>query len=147
MAFAAVVLLIFSLVLITIGVVAALRLRRHGHPPAPAAKPAYRSRSTEAGPYAQPPPAPADEYAAAPGSDYDAAPGAYGYGPGASTTLYPGGMDAEAAEIERLKAEIAHLKATGGDPSGFKRTQTLVAVAANVSGVLGLFVSVAALLK
>ena len=145
MAFAAVLLLVFSLVLITIGVVAALRLRRHGSAAKPAAQPEFRARSTGSTDYALPPsPAPAQEYAGAPGAAYDA-PGS-GYEPARSTTLYPGGMDAEAAEIERLKAEIAQLRAHGGDGS-LKRTQALVAVAANVSGVLGLFVSLAALFK
>jgi hypothetical protein len=156
MAFAADLLLVFSLVLITIGVVAVLRLRRHRQLAAPAVQSAQSAPSAQAtygqrstGSRSAPAPsagASAEDYAQAPGSDYDAA-GAYGYAPGGSTTVYPGGMDAEAAEIERLKAEIAMLKAYGGDSSGFKRTQTLVAVAANVSGVLGLLVSVAALLK
>jgi hypothetical protein len=143
MAFAAQLLLVFSLVLITIGVVAALRLRRHGRAPAPVGKPDFRARSAESRDYALP--APAQEYEAAPGAPGYDAPGA-GYESARSTTLYPGGMDAEAAEIERLNAELAELKAHGGDGS-FRRTQALVAVAANVSGVLGLFVSVAALLK
>src|SRR5690242_20332823 len=139
MAFAAVLLLVFSLVLITIGVVAALRLRRHGRAAKPAAQPEFRARTADSSDYALPPsPAAAQEYAGSPAGAYDA-PGS-GYEPPRSTALYPGGMDAEAAEIERLKAEIAELKAHGGDGS-LKRTQALVAVAANVSGVLGLFVS------
>ena len=97
MAFAAVLLLVFSLVLITIGVVAALRLRRHGSAAKPAAQPEFRARSTGSTDYALPPsPAPAQEYAGAPGAAYDA-PGS-GYEPARSTTLYPGGMDAEAAD-------------------------------------------------
>lgn len=140
MAFAAVLLLVFSLVLITIGVVAALRLRRPGRAAPTAAKPVPRGRSAESKDYAPPAPAPAQEYAGAPVFE------APGYEAARSTTMYPGGMDAEAAEIERLKAEIAELKAHGGEGS-LKRTQALVAVAANVSGVLGLFVSLAALFK
>jgi hypothetical protein len=141
-----VVLLVFSLVLIAIGVVATARLRRSGRTrpsAAPAARPESRARSARVPDYAPAPmpkgSAPAQD---APGAGYAADEWA-----GQPVTAYPGGMDAEAAEIERLRAEIAALKAHNGDGSGLKRTQALVAVAANVSGILGLLVSVAALIK
>jgi hypothetical protein len=144
-----VVLLVFSLVLIAIGLAATARLRRSGRARpapsrAPAAQPEWRARSAQVPDYA---PAPMPK-GAAPAQD---APGGAGYAAdewaGQPVTAYPGGMDAEAAEIERLRAEIAALKAHNGDGAGLKRTQTLVAVAANVSGILGLLVSVAALIK
>ena len=148
----AVVLLVFSLALIAIGLVATARVRRSGRgQPAleSAAQPYARARSTQPPAPAMPKGAPAQE---APGAADDAVEGwAGGYpaAPGGSypDTLYPGGMDAEAAEIERLKAEIAALKGHNGDGSGLKRTQAVVAVAANISGILGLLVSLAALVK
>jgi hypothetical protein len=174
MALAAVVLLVFSLVLIAIGLRSVARLRRarrvwHPMPASsptasPESQPAYRSRATGMPDQVLQKPA----ASAAPGYGgglgygrevYDGAPGYEGAGsatayPGgmdadadAIVGAYPGGMDAEAAEIERLKAEIAALKAHGVEGTGFKRTQALVAVAANVSGILGLLVSVAALVK
>jgi len=147
------------LVLIGIGLVATARLRRLGRkvsPAGPAAQPAWRARSAQAP--ASPAPAPAPAAAkgradAEPWASDEADSDGYWAGPpaqyhaGGPVEAYPGGMDAEAAEIERLKAEIALLKATGGDAAGFKRTQALVAVGANISGILGLLVSVAALLK
>jgi hypothetical protein len=140
----AAVLLVFSLALIAIGLVATVRVRRSGRAqPAveSAGQPYARARSAQ-------PPAPAPMPGGAPAQS---APGAADYAEagwaGRSDTLYPGGMDAEAAEIERLKGEIAALKAHGGDGSGLKRTQAVVAVAANISGILGLLVSVAALVK
>jgi hypothetical protein len=161
-ALTAVVLLVFSLALIAIGLVATARLRRSGRvrpplsdsAPSPTGQPQVRARS------AQPPaPAPIPKGAPMPPGAPEA-PGAADYADegwagqpyspypgGQSETLYPGGMDAEAAEIERLKAEVAALKAHSGDGSGFKRTQAVVAVAANVSGILGLLVSLAALVK
>ena len=149
MALTAVVLLVFSLVLIAIGLVATARLRRSGRarPPQgsasakpPAAPPRARS--------AQPP-----EYSAAqmpkgaPAQAGEGAPYEADEWAGQPYTRYPGGLDAETAEIERLRAEIAALKKHGGGGEGLKRTQALVAVAANVSGILGLLVSVAALIK
>ena len=147
-ALTAVVLLVFSLVLIAIGLVATARVRRSGRArpqgsaPAPAPAGPARARSAQLPDYDQAPmggaPAyPADEGAGQPETAY----------PGERAVEYPGGMDAETAEIERLKAEIAALKAHNGDGSGFKRTQAMVAVAANVSGILGLVVSIAALMK
>jgi len=149
----AVVLLVFSLALIAIGLVATARVRRSGRgQPAleSSGQPYARARSTQPpAPAPMPKGAPAQE---APGAADDAVEGWAGSGspyPGSSypDTLYPGGMDAEAAEIERLKAEIAALKEHNGDGSGLKRTQAVVAVAANISGILGLLVSVAALVK
>jgi hypothetical protein len=157
-ALTAVVLLVFSLALIAIGLVATARVRRSGRARPPLSDPApsptgqSRARARSAQPPASAPMpkgAPAQQ---APGAVDRADEGWAGqpYSPypgGQSDTLYPGGMDAEAAEIERLKAEVAALKAHSGDASGFKRTQAVVAVAANVSGILGLLVSVAALVK
>ena len=152
----AVVLLVFSLALIAIGLVATARVRRSGRgrpalesAPSQTDQPYVRARSAQPLPPApMPMGAPAAE---APGAAYDAVEGWAGsgssYPAGRSDTLYPGGMDAEAAEIERLKAEIAALKEHNGDGSGLKRTQAVVAVAANVSGILGLLVSLAALVK
>jgi len=150
----AVVLLVFSLALIAIGLVATARVRRSGRgrpalesAPSQTDQPDVRARSAQPLPPA-PMGAPAPE---APGAAYDAVEGWAGsgssYPAGRSETLYPGGMDAEAAEIERLKAEIAALKEHNGDGSGLKRTQAVVAVAANISGILGLLVSLAALVK
>jgi len=135
----AAVLLVFSVALIAIGLVATARLRRSGRaqPAAESAEQPYvRARSAQ-------PPAPAPMPGGAPAQSADYAEG----WAGRSDTLYPGGMDADAAEIERLKAEIASLKAHGGEGSSLKRTQAVVAVAANISGILGLLVSVAALVK
>ena len=154
-ALTAVVLLVFSLVLIAIGLVATARLRRSGRAtpapagsPRPGAQPGWRPRSAQVPDYA---PAPMPPGAAPKGGPAQDAPGAAGSAAdewaGQPVTAYPGGMDAEAAEIERLRAEVAALKAHNGDGSGLKRTQALVAVAANVSGILGLLVSVAALIK
>jgi len=144
-ALTAVVLLVFSLALIAIGLVATARVRRSGRvrpplsesAPAPTGHPHVRARSAQ-----PPPPAPVGTAKSAPEAEYTDD----GW-LGRSDTLYPGGMDAEAAEIERLKAEIAALKAHAGDGAGLKRTQAVVAVAANVSGILGLLVSLAALVK
>ena len=155
-ALTAVVLLVFSLALIGIGLVATARVRRSGRArppldsaPSPTDQPYARARSAQPLPPApMPKGAPAPEAPGAADSAEGWAGQPYSPYPGAqSDTLYPGGMDAEAAEIERLKAELAALKAHGGDGSGFKRTQAVVAVAANVSGILGLLVSVAALVK
>ena len=136
MTLAAVVLLVFSLVLIAIGLVSWARLRRarRAQPAAkPAPHPVSRGRSGEMLP---------DQAAPAPGyamDEYEAA---------RTTAAYPGGMDADTAEIERLRAEIAELRTYGVDgSSGFRRTQAIVAVVANLSGILGLLVSVAALMK
>jgi hypothetical protein len=141
----AAVLLVFSLALIAIGLVATARLRRSGRAqPAveSAGQPYVRARSAQ-------PPAPAPMPGGAPTQSAPGAAADYAEDGwlGRSDTLYPGGMDAEAAEIERLKAEIAALKAHGGDGAGLKRTQAVVAVAANISGILGLLVSLAALVK
>jgi hypothetical protein len=147
---ASVFLLVFSLVLIAIGLVATSRLRRLNRAvasTAPAAKPASRGQAAPApAPKAAAPGRVINEPWAARSADLGAEPDEYWVGQ--SAQAYPGGMDAEAAEIERLRAEVAALKASGGvEPSGFKRTQALVAVGANISGILGLLVSVAALLK
>src|SRR5262252_6508960 len=102
-ALTAVVLLVFSLALIAIGLVATARVRRSGRvrpplsesAPAPTGHPHVRARAAQ-----PPPPAPAGTAKSAPEAEY-----ADDGWLGRSDTLYPGGMDAEAAEIERLKAE------------------------------------------
>jgi hypothetical protein len=154
MQLSALVLLLFSLILLTIGLVAVARLRR-------ANGSATTSLPAPGGTERRPPAAKAAPAPSAPGP---LTPGhAFPREPSRSAEMYPGGVSADGSygavgsvsvdgaevdEIRRLRAELALLRARNGDGSpGLKRTQALVAVAANVSGILGLLVSVAALVK